>query len=177
VLHYVKGQWQAQYPIPPTKSQSITLDSISMVSDTDGWGLYHIAADQHYLLRYHNGQWSSTADPTSGDYFQRKRVFMRTASDGWLAGTSVKPDYPYTHLQEPIQVQFAHYDGIRWQLVNGPGITGFSQSHITALAFSAPNEAWAVGFRDMPVTKAANIHGDRLVLLHYLNGQWTVYAQ
>ncbi len=172
ILHYTGGQWVVDKII-----QGATLRSVSMSSADDGWAAgendlyvpsnagepHTIAENSPLLLHYKQGQWVQVASPLNtpdsrynGTFSQ---VALRSASDGWLVGGS-EP--------EPGPTLF-HYDGTTWRTVKVPTIKDTKVWGIYNLAMTSATEGWGVGLR------FTNSDTVTPVILHYLNGTWSVY--
>lgn len=115
LLHYEQGRWsQAALPKLEPNWGAMTLNSISMVSATEGWAVgntvlppgvdgFQIGIVLHFL----NGQWSVTYEQRA---FRISTVFMRSASDGWMLGTATGDTQQ--------QALVLHYNGSEWATVH-----------------------------------------------------------
>ncbi|HEX6817188.1 MAG TPA: toll/interleukin-1 receptor domain-containing protein [Ktedonobacterales bacterium] len=107
-----------------------TLDTISMLSPTDGWA----AGAEGLLLHYSGRTWTKVASPT-GEEITTLAMFSPT--DGWAA----------TELGQVT----LHYTGGAWKLAS----LGFKPS---AFARVSATEGWAVGQDDTDVTSHVVYH-------------------
>lgn len=111
----------------PAASQLGTLDSVAMVSPTDGWAVGDARDPVHVttvaLLHYANGTWTQV--PLPADASSPYSLWMTSPRDGWLMG-----------------IPTLHYDGKAWSSVATPssGITGL----IRGVDMVSRSEGWAV---------------------------------
>ncbi len=170
ILHYSQGQWR---PVPfPSDSKShigcsatgiacpaISLNSISMLSATDGWVVGNSVLPPNVdglafgvVLHYTGGKW--VFDRPLGS--RLSSVFMRTASDGWIVGEDGNGGAPVFH-----------YDGSAWTPVNDPAFASVLPQTIFAL--SATN-VWLDGTN----FSGSGFDGDAPeVILHYDGSRWS----
>lgn len=92
-----------------------TLDSVAMVSASDGWAVGTI------ILHFDGHQWQRTSDPVTNELVS---VAMVSSSDGWAAGDGV----------------FLHFDGHNWKKVYE--VPNASLSRVFMLSAT---DGWAVG--------------------------------
>ncbi|MGE5335211.1 MAG: hypothetical protein ACM3N4_10960 [Nitrososphaerota archaeon] len=100
------------------------LHSISMVSASEGWAVggqaWNTTGDDEgagttVLYHYKDGHWTPVYIPISdpaivdGSHPVLQAVSMRSATDGWAAGSFVKGD---------VKAFFLHYDGTSWKEVD-----------------------------------------------------------
>jgi hypothetical protein len=187
ILHYTGGQWEVQ-----SRISGAVLLNVSMTSSTDGWAVgYTITSISSnaggtpgvtdntapLLLHYTGGAWVKVASPltTSGSSIDMLlQVNMRSASDGWLiSGVDRKTGIP----------ALFHYNGSRWSAARIPTFTDTKELLLNGITMTSAAEGWAVGARfsnaDRGVPNAADLSGYTPtvtpVILHYLNGAWSVY--
>ena len=187
ILHYTDGQWSIGDQI-----SGATVQAVSMASADEGWAAGHtdtlteITVDGQLasvdttaplLLHYAGGQWVKAPNPdytgSQGDSFGN--VFLASATDGWLtAGTDALSNTPI----------LLRYNGAQWQQVSTPVIKGVRFYNIFDIAMTSAREGWAVGASTS--TKEDGIPGPQghgyqptmtPVILHYLNGAWSVYQE
>lgn len=139
LLHYEQGRWsQAALPKLEPNWGAMTLNSISMVSATEGWAVgntvlppgvdgFQIGIVLHFL----NGQWSVTYEQRA---FRISTVFMRSASDGWMLGTATGDTQQ--------QALVLHYNGSEWATVHD-GV--FAHMIPSAIAGVSGNSLWVTG--------------------------------
>ncbi len=168
ILHYKKGHWSLD-TLPSDLNPNnldMTLNSISMVSATEGWAAgtsllpaYPNAIVDGFtfpiLLHYSDGTWSQVKNPPA----MFSRLLMRAANDGWAIGQTIYPDeYGAIAL---------HYNGSTWTKINGPA---FASLNLQAMAVAPNGEVWitAVDYSQ------PGFDGDApAALLHYDGSQWT----
>lgn len=151
MFHYTNGAW-AEETAPAAKSIS-QLDSVSMVSDTEGWA----TGSESTLLHYTNGIWTRV-DPPAG--LSRGASIlsleMLSPNNGWAIAQDYNPQNP------DLQNVLLHYDGTQWQYVR-PKLP--ANSILTHLSFSTPDDGWAVGF-------TSTSKGAVSLMVKYTNGTW-----
>ncbi len=170
MLHYSQGQWR---PVPlPSDSKSyigcsasgiacpaISLNSISMISATDGWVVGNTVLPPNadgltfgVVLHYTGGKW--VFDRLLGSHLSS--TFMRTASDGWMVGEDGNGGAP-----------IFHYDGSAWTPVNDPAFASVLPQTIVALSAS---NVWLDGTN----FSGSGFDGDAPeVILHYDGSRWS----
>ena len=126
LLHYVQGQWvDASSSIGSTSSGMETILSVFMRSPTDGWAVF-LAKDLTHalpkLLHYNGSKWSAVNLPTikNTSIYRLARVFMVSATDGWLVGSRDLQTFtaPYTYQTVPV---LYHLHNGTWSLAQLPG--------------------------------------------------------
>ena len=127
------------------------------------------------LLHYTGGHWRTVPNPDyTGDQGEGFGIVsLSSATAGWLtAGNDAISGAPI----------LLHYTGTTWQEVSMPAIKGVRSYSISDIAMTSADEGWAVGASLS--TEANGIpdpsgHGYQPtvipVILHYLNGAWSVY--
>lgn len=156
LLHYTGVRWE-QVALPAGLDPTVLLSGISMISTSEGWAVGSIwpdtnsnaAINRAVLLHYTRGTWKVVPNSFSSEL---TGVFMRTASDGWIAGSG------------PNGGLLLHYDGASWQQVTAPALTGLSVGSVASLSAS---DVWitAVG---------PNVNGMRPAssILHFDGHTW-----
>lgn len=187
ILRYSGGQWRVD-----DLMSGATLQSISIASAAEGWAAGHtdrytpttingqpgsVDTTLALLLHYTGGKWVKVPNPDyTGDQSQGfGTVSLSSATEGWLTGGNDALS------GAPILL---HYSGTVWQQVSMPAIKGARSYTIFDIAMTSASEGWAVGASLS--TEANGIpnpqgHGYQPtvtpVILHYLNGAWSVYSQ
>ncbi len=178
ILHYTHGQWAVA-----TAIEGATLQSISVSPSGDGWAagrtdtfVYRYSDPDPLdntaplLLRLTGSRWARTASPapSPGTYGY---VVAGPANGSWLVSG------PDTSTGVPGLLRF---DGRAWSTVRVPTIGDTREYVIISLAMTSSAEGWAVGYRfSNPDNGIPRSYGYQAtvspVILHYLNGVWTVY--
>lgn len=174
ILHYSQGHWKS-YPLNINRQigcsasggacPAISLNSIAMVSATDGWivgnTMLPLTADgitTGVVLHYTRNQW--VFDRLLGS--RLSKVFMRTASDGWMVGEG---NSGWSGNNGSTSV--FHYNGSAWTPMNAPAFASFQPQTIVAL--SATN-VWLAGTD----YSGSGFDGDAPeVILHYDGSRWS----
>ncbi len=127
LLHYTGVRWE-QVALPKGLDPTVGLSGISMVSPSEGWAVgpgwsdtsTTPATNRAALLHYTHGAWNVVPTTFNG----LTSVFMRTASDGWIAGSG------------PNGGLLLHYDGASWQQVTDPALTGLTVGSVAPVSAS-----------------------------------------
>jgi hypothetical protein len=165
LLHYAHGAW-TQF-LTPIQGYSVQLNSISMLSPTDGWaaGYQEISgqSSQTILLHYNGHTWASIANNVPGGI---AHLQMLSDTDGYaLGGTSLS--------------DILHYDGHNWTVQPLPSSLGAGTSNavqMSDLFMLSPTDGWAVGSMN-PILSGRQTSASDLpsgLILHYTGGQWTL---
>jgi anti-sigma factor RsiW len=163
------GFQQCQWAPVGASIVSAELESVSMVSATDGWavGLTNPAANDSALLALHymGGAWQRVSVPAAPTGVVGAKVRMTSAGDGWmlldLGGRHVTPyqkQYSYTLL---------HYQSGIWT----PTPLSFDPSGeliLWGIASNSPDDCWIDGY--------AGGVGNDFAVAHYHQGQWTTWS-
>jgi len=176
ILHYSQGHWSpTPYPADiyshigcsaiGSACPAISLNSISMVSATNGWVVGNSVLPPNadgvtfgVVLHYLGNKW--VFDHLLGS--RLSNVFMRTASDGWIVGEGGSG---WSSNNDGTSV--FHYNGSAWTSVNGPAFASFRPQIIVAL--SATN-VWLDGTN----FSGSGFDGDAPeVILHYDGSRWS----
>jgi hypothetical protein len=160
ILHFTGGSWKVQRLLTGESVQSI-----AMVSATDGWITATGQDNAPLLLRYTGGHWvDATASIVDGGTFGRLLdVYMSSASEGWM--TTQARDFRGSPT-------LLHYDGTKWSVSSLPSISNTSTWDIRGITMLSVTEGWAVGEHEVK-----NPHYLTLVtpvILHYHNGRWSL---
>lgn len=179
LAHYAAGKWSVPYHAPG----NILLDSIRMLSPTDGWATGEAFPPDNFfegvakpaVLRYDGTTWRGIR-PTSNANAQRVRIFGD--DEAWAFSMTHRPSD-----QVPIDLAttLAQYEsGGRWRTVKMPADDFTS---VTGLSRAAAGEYWAIGTYQT-YTQSVDPNGVMVgrgtnysVLLHYVNGTWTQYGR
>lgn len=132
---------------PYAWANTMSLQSISMVSADDGWAVGHISGQPTTLLmRYSRGQWTILPKPAGLDnHSQFSAVSMVSANDGWAWASAMTPIGDRYHSFTPGGV-LLHYDGATWKIATPvfPIAIGFGFDS-SALLMLSPTDGWATG--------------------------------
>ena len=126
-------------------ANTMSLQSVSMVSADDGWAVGHISGKPTTLLmRYSRGQWTilpklAGLDDTS----EFTAVSMVSAHDGWAWASMPIPIGDRYHSFRPGGV-LLHYDGNSWKSTTPVFPIGIG-SDPSALLMLSPTNGWATG--------------------------------
>lgn len=141
------GPWLYRLDVgqPYPWAETMSLQSISMVSAEDGWAVGHISgAPTTLLMRYSRGQWTILPKPAGLDNMSEfTAVSMVSAHDGWAWASKPIPIGDRYHSFRPGGV-LLHYDGATWKIATPifPLSIGFNSS---ALLMLSPTDGWATG--------------------------------
>jgi hypothetical protein len=176
LLHDHHGTWSSV-----TLASKYSLNDISMVSPTDGWGV----GDQGLIMHYDGVSWARVKSPTDVDLGSIK---MLSATDGWVIAGLTWPNYMPNSWPTIL-----HYDGHSWQnqpvpdflLLSAPfmqthlapGLSQVSSVIINDFQPQPDGEIWALAGLSNTVLSATrqNISTQQCAaILHYDGYQWHV---
>ena len=165
LMHYLHGSWTPVYTA--FQGYSAQLNSISMLSPTDGWaaGYQEISGQpsQTILLHYNGHTWDSITNTLPGGIVHLQ---MLSDTNGWAIGGISLND-------------LLHYDGLSWTVQPLPASLGAGTSNavqMSDLFMLSPTNGWAVGSMN-PILSGGQTGASDLpsgLILHYTGGQWTV---
>lgn len=181
ILHYTQGHWAVA-----TTIEGATLQSISVASSGDGWAagrtdtFVATPGDRGptdvtgpLLLRLTASSWTRVASPVPSPAIL-VNVLAGSASGSWLV---TSPDSSTSSTPGLLR-----FDGRAWSTERIPTIGDTREWVIVSLAMPSPTEGWAVGYRfsnsDNGIPSSTGYGYQPTVtpvILHYLNGVWTVY--
>lgn len=157
MMHYVHGAWVSIHL--PIHGQ---LTRISMLSATDGWAVgWDSSTTLGLILHYDGHSWKQVPGPMNSYGFSSLQMLSDTdgwATDGWVV----------------------HYDGHRWTAQPIPASLEPDKNpvQLQSVSMTSPNEGWAVGVAQKPILQGTPPPPNEIdagVILHYLNGQWSLY--
>lgn len=158
MMHYSHGAWT-----PIHLSIHGRLTRVSMLSATDGWAVgFEDDTLNGIFLHYDGYTWKQVpAGPMNGYGFSSLQMLSDT--NGWATTGPV-----------------VHYDGHTWTAEPIPASLEPDKNYVLlhSVFMTSSTEGWAVGFMQPPVlqgTPPPQKENDEGVILHYLNGQWSVY--
>jgi hypothetical protein len=176
LLHDHHGTWSSV-----TLPSWYSLNDISMVSPTDGWGV----GDLGLILHYNGQSWRSVKSPTTVDLAS---ITMLSATDGWVIAGISWPNYTQTTAPTIL-----HYDGHSWQTQPAPnfvqlstlsiqtqvasGLSQVSEVYIADFQPQPDGEIWALaGLTDTVLSATGQNVSARQdsAILHYDGYQWRV---
>ncbi|MGZ6361972.1 MAG: hypothetical protein ACXWP0_09850, partial [Ktedonobacterales bacterium] len=169
-------------PGGPSPDAQLELHSVSMVSAFEGWAVGGQAwntsrndegSGTTMLYHYKDGRWTPVYIPISdpaisdGSYPVLQAVSMRSATDGWAAGSFVKG---------AVKAFFLHYDGTSWKEVDPvvphselqylapgkPRVPAFMD--LSDLQMVSATDGWAAG--------GAHTQDGGFALLRYTGSAW-----
>lgn len=163
---YHNGQWTAWSQRAPGDVTCLAMDSGS-----DGWMIAETPENhtgkryqQVIALHFDGTHWKSM--PLATASLHPLITGIAFAGDtGWLAGR-IEDDRSNVEGSVLFRETNSSWQLERFQV----------DAALTAISLSSPTEGWAVGAKNMqtpPTTSNSQVFGG--VLLHYLNGKWTVY--
>jgi hypothetical protein len=153
ILRYANCGWQpVQDPLP-----NAFLDSISMVSPTEGWVTgYNGQSGASYLLHLVNGHWQQVPlpyQPAHGSSYSTIR--MLSPDEGWIVVS------PISYSDEgKIPTVLLHYHNGAWTQLTAP------VPLVWDLAPVGPDDLWVVG-------NASTLKRQDSTIAHYQAGHWT----
>jgi photosystem II stability/assembly factor-like uncharacterized protein len=168
ILHYTGGSWNTITPPPG----SYFLNSVFMVSSTEGWAVGEQLATPHptgiilhYTVTGGVGTWAIFPAPSSpGPTPPLKSVFMLNANEGWAVGDNAT---------------ILHYTvtgGVgTWNLVvvsGSPGLTPYA--NLTSVFMLSPISGWAVG--GLQTTGFPGSANDAPVIIYWDGTKWEPVA-
>lgn len=135
------------------------LNSISMVSASDGWAVGSAQGSQDPLIvHYTNGQWQKMDNPSGKRVLASAswltQVVMVSASEGWAVGG-------FTDFGGHTFGLILHYTGGLWSPQMIPNV------YLSGLAMLSSQDGWMVGSTSL--TPGPSQKG---VLWHYTDGAW-----
>jgi hypothetical protein len=168
--------------VVPDPDAQLELHSVSMVSPDEGWAVggqaWNTGRDDEgsgttVLYHYIDGHWTPVYIPISdpaisdGSHPVLQAVSMRSATDGWAAGSFVKG---------AVKAFFLHYDGTSWREVDPvvpqselqylapgkPRVPGFMD--LSGLQMVSATDGWAAG--------GQHTRDGGFALLHYTGSAW-----
>ncbi|HEU5199954.1 MAG TPA: hypothetical protein VFU32_09965 [Ktedonobacterales bacterium] len=142
----------------PTQ-RGYALNSIYMVSASDGWAVGSAQGAQDPLIvHYTGGHWEQISNPSGTRVLASAswltQVVMLSASEGWAVGG-------FTDFNNHNFGLMLHYTGGLWTRQTFPNV------YLSGLTMLSPREGWAVGTTSL--TPGPSQKG---VLLHYTGGSW-----
>lgn len=147
VLQPTFSAWLSRLGVtqPYPWANTMSLQSVSMVSADDGWAVGHISGKPTTLLmRYSRGQWTILPKPAGLDETSAfTAVSMVSAYDGWAWASMPIPIGDRYHSFRPGGV-LLHYDGNSWKIATPVFPIGIG-SDPSALLMLSPTDGWATG--------------------------------
>ena len=162
LLHYSNGTW-TNIPSPILSSYWYLYD-VYFTSSNDGWAVgYDGTNHKGVLLHYLNGSWTTTVNlPDIGTSCGFYGVHFPSSVQGWVVGAC-----------DGIGMAIHYVDG-SWSAIDLSELIS-DWWWLNDVYFTSPNEGWAVGGTDVgPYGIGGGIR--RGVLLHCLNGSWTMIS-
>ncbi|PZS04626.1 MAG: hypothetical protein DLM69_01620 [Candidatus Chloroheliales bacterium] len=121
------------------------LNSIDMVSPTEGW----VVGNKGVILHYNGGRWQQLSSPVQGGYLTG--VSMVSPDDGWAVGQA-------RVAQDGV---ILHYSGGAWHIYQPPSYIYLPR--LASIDMVSADEGWAVG------------GGLGSIILHYEGSKWSYY--
>jgi len=188
-LHYLDGKWRITQTFP-----HIHLIGLAMDTANEGWATgYSLQSygnnpsttfQQGIMLHYAHGTWNEVFTILQGSDVGSS-ITLASPTNGWMDTETTAADAEITAAAPEDNVVLYHYNGTAWQrvLVKVPTYPGFLKATVSNLAILPTGEIWAVGDASngtqtvAPGTTQQIVYPQpHMVILHYLNGQWTTLA-
>jgi photosystem II stability/assembly factor-like uncharacterized protein len=151
ILHYTVtggvGAW-ATFPAPSTPSTIRSLNSIFMLSPTDGWVVGDNATILHYTVTGGIGTWNLitvSGTPGLSRDANLTNVFMLSPTSGWAVGGIQAGG---SKSAGPVII---YWDGTKWSPVPTPSIpaglspVGHTAATLKSVYCTGSNDCWAAG--------------------------------
>ncbi len=152
ILHYTVtggvGTW-AIFPAPTSPQPIPALNSVFMLSQTEGWAVGDNATILHYTVTGGTGSWNKvtvSGSPTLSTDANLTSIFMLSPTIGWAVG-GIRQIGSFS--AGPVII---YWDGTKWEPVAVPTIpggiapTGHTSAMLKSVFFTSPNDGWTVGF-------------------------------
>jgi len=151
ILHYTVtggvGTW-ATFPAPSTPSLIHSLNSVFMLSPTDGWVVGDNATILHYTVSGGIGTWNLvtvSGTPGLSTAANLTNVFMLSPTSGWAVGGIQESG---SYAAGPVII---YWDGNKWSPVPTPTIPaglsplGHTAATLKSVYCTGPDDCWAAG--------------------------------
>ena len=147
-------------PSPDFGAESTELNSVDLLSPTEGWAVGDYDGHHKALILHWDGvRWAPVASPPNDATWQAMSdVVAITPSDAWASPAQGR-------------VLF-HWTGQAWQSVIvdlGPGFVPPQFAMIDSLDATGPNDVWAVG----AISEATAENHTETLILHWDGSRWT----
>jgi hypothetical protein len=164
ILHYTVTGGVATwgiFPAPTSPAAPPGLNSIFMLSSTEGWAVGDAATVLHYTVTGGAGSWnvvSVTGLPTQPPA-NLNSIFLLSPTNAWAVGGN-----PMTGPA------IIHWDGTHWTAVAPPTIPGIAlppiPSTLKSIYCTGASDCWAVGDRQPDQLVATILHWDGIAWTH-----------
>lgn len=128
ILHYTVtggvGGW-ATFPAPSTPTPIHSLNSVFMLSQTEGWAVGDNATILHYTVSGGVGTWNLitvSGTPLLSPNANLTSVFMLSPTSGWVVGGIQANPVPPTGGSYSAGPVIIYWDGTKWSMVPTPTI-------------------------------------------------------
>ncbi len=148
ILHYTNtggvGTW-ATFPAPSTPNSIPGLNSVFMVSQSEGWAVGKNETILHYTVSGGVGTWNLISANGLSTDASLNSIFMLSPTSGWAVGGISVPGV----TDGPVIV---YWDGTKWTPVSTPTIpggitaTGHTSGVLKSVFLTGPKDGWAVGY-------------------------------
>ncbi|MGA2461103.1 MAG: hypothetical protein ABSF82_06760 [Candidatus Bathyarchaeia archaeon] len=152
ILHYTAsggvGSW-AIFPAPSSPQPIPALNSVFMVSQSEGWAVGDNATIIHYTVTGGVGTWNVvgvSGTPTLSQDANLTSVFMLSQTSGWAVG-GIQQQGSFS--AGPVMV---YWDGAKWTQVAVPNVPGgispwgHTSATLKSVFCSGSNDCWTVGY-------------------------------
>ena len=141
IEHWDGSAW-TQVNSPNPGSSTSRLFGVAATSGTSAWavGSYDDPAGRQFtlILRWDGSAWTKADSPNPADFNVLGAVSATSATNAWAVGIAFSPN------GNGNQTLIEHWDGSAWTLKQGPSPE--THSGLFAVAATATNNAWAVGY-------------------------------
>lgn len=183
ILHYHAGAWQVDTQLPTTSLLSLAVApdrtvlaaGYTVVQLHPTWGIKGVtySSDRPIVLAHNGGSWQRDDQPLQQSGAAPASIQTATflsSSDPWLAAGLDD------QTREP---RLLHLTTSGWTRATLPVIPGIIQVSLSRIIAASPAESWAIGntYRCASLTAYGGCDAvSRALILHWVNGTWSVYA-
>jgi photosystem II stability/assembly factor-like uncharacterized protein len=122
IAHWNGVAWSAL--VPPNVPVGASLNSVFMVSSSDGWAV----GEKGAIIHYNGSSWNSVASPAANDLLG---VWLASSTDGWAVGAAASPSLG----------QIFRWNGANWNFYQTSPVA----AQLNAIHGSASTNVFAVG--------------------------------
>ena len=179
ILHYDGSSWK-QYPTPQV-SGSLSLESVSFASPTEGWAVGQIVPTSNQLatgvlLHYGDGQWQIAQTIPQADVYS---VSMVSPTEGWATGkTYTLESSSEGSRANPAGALLLQYSGGKWVAAASNPATAYGYgATLETVTFRSPTDGWIIGSPGVSQSELLP-NGESVsiatLLYHYIAGRWVL---
>ena len=137
-------------------SQSVSLNSIAMISATNGWAVGESSQSNPLILHYDGNKWKATKNLISDPYISLSSIEMVSSTEGWIVGGTSLQLSNGSSQSRPSGI-ILHYIMGKWTIISDKTVPPISVLH--GLFILSARNIWAVG--------------NEGTILHYDGTRWT----